>query len=45
MGCFVSFGVGMGREGNWVIYEGEVLENGEESSWRRDSSRMGVMRE
>ena len=30
MGCFVGIGVWMGREGNWVIYEGEVLENGEE---------------
>ena len=28
--CFVSFGVWMGRVGNWVVCEGEVLENGEE---------------
>ena len=30
MGCFVSFGVWMGRVGNWVVCEEEVLENGEE---------------
>ena len=41
----MSFGVGMGRVGNWVVCEGEVLENGEESEWKRVSSRMGVMRE
>ena len=45
MGHFVCFGVLMGRVGNWVVCEGEVLENGEKSSWRRVSSRMGVMRE
>ena len=45
MGCFVSFGVWMRRVGNWIICDGEMLENGEESSWRRVSSRMGVMRE
>ena len=45
MGCFVSFGVWMGRVGNWVVCEEEVLENGEESSWKRVSSGIGVMRE
>ena len=30
MGYFVGFGVWMGRVGNWVVCEGEVLENGEE---------------
>mgnify|MGYP007107758925 FL=1 len=30
MGCFVGFGVWMGRVRNWVICEGEVVENGEE---------------
>ena len=45
MGCFVSFGVWMGRVGNWIVCEGEVLENGEESEWRRVSSEIGVMRE
>ena len=45
MGCFVGFGVWMGRVGNWVIYEGEVVENGEESEWRRIEWRIGVMRE
>ena len=30
MGCFVGFGVWMGRVGNWVVCEGEMLENGEE---------------
>ena len=29
-GCFVSFGVWMGRVWNWVVCEREVLENGEE---------------
>ena len=41
----MSFGVWMGRVGNWVVCEGEVVENGEESSWKRVSSRMDVMRE
>ena len=45
MVCFVGFGVWMGRVGNWVVCKGEVVKNGEESSWRRISSRMGVMRE
>ena len=45
MGCFVGFGVWMGRVGNCAVCEGEVLENGEESEWRRVSSGMGVMRE
>ena len=45
MGYFVSFEVWMGRVGNWVVYEEEVLENGEESSWKRVSSEIGVMRE
>ncbi len=45
MGCFVSFGVGMGRVGNCAVCKGEVVENGEESEWKRVSSRMGVMRE
>ena len=44
-GCFVSFGVWMGRVGNWVVCKEGVLENGEESSWRRGKWRMGVMRE
>ena len=30
MGCFVGFGVLMGRVGNWIVCDGEVLENGEE---------------
>ena len=30
MMCFVCFGVWMGRVGNWIVCEGEVLENGEE---------------
>lgn len=30
MVCFVGFGVWMGRVGNWVVCEGEMLENGEE---------------
>ena len=30
MGCFVSFGVWMGRVKNWVVCEGEMLKNGEE---------------
>ena len=45
MGYFVSFGVLMGRVGNWVVCCGGVLENGEESEWRRVSSEIGVMRE
>ncbi len=45
MGCFVGFGVWMGRVWNWIVCEGEVLENGEESSWKRVSSEIGVMRE
>ena len=45
MGCFVSFGVWMGRVGNWVVCEGEMLETGEERSWRRIEWRTGVMRE
>ena len=45
MGCFVGFGVWMGRVWNWVVCEGEVLENGEESERRIVSSGMGVMRE
>ena len=30
MGYFVGFGVWMGRVWNWIVCEGEVLENGEE---------------
>ena len=30
MGYFVGFGVWMGKVGNWVVCEGEVVENGEE---------------
>ena len=45
MVCFVSFGVLMGRVWNWVVCEGEVLENGEESERRRVSSEIDVMRE
>ena len=35
----------MGRVKNWIVCEGEVLENGEESEWRRIEWRTGVMRE
>ena len=30
MECFVSFGVLMGRVGNWVVCDGGMLENREE---------------
>ena len=29
MGYFVGFGMCMGRVGNWIVCEGEVVENGE----------------
>ena len=45
MGYFVGFGVWMGRVGNCAVCCGGVLENGEESEWRRVSSEIGVMRE
>ena len=41
----MCFGVGMGRVGNCAVCKGEVVENGEKSSWKRVSSEIDVMRE